>query len=529
MRGQSVERDPFSTNNNNKEHDHSTKKWPQIVAALAATLGSFGCGTGIAWSSPVLPNVNSAECGDNCDIPGVSSGLASWIGPLFALGAFVAGPFAFYLINKIGRKWTLIAFSVPMFVGYVLLTVSYFLESISVLLTGRFLTGFSGGAYALVAPLYVSEMAEKSVRGSLASLMQLMSCLGVAFVDGLNIYGFVDWPYISAICTAIPVLLAAWLVFMPESPMYLVGINRLDEAKNSLQWFRGPRADIGIELKAMQAAKEDQDRAGSITLKELFCNALYRRPFAIALFAMFGQQFSGINVVFFYLKTIFEKAGSALEAGLSAFLVAMCQVVGTLLAVLIVDKLGRRVLLILSDLVMCVSILTLGIYFYLDEGKETTVCHLQTSTTVGSIGIVNNDTSDCFLVDGYDPETLKNLGWLPLASLMIYVVAFAIGFGPLAWTLNAELFAPEAKSLCASIAFCFNWLSCFVVTKFEPDVESIINASGAYFLFAAICGLGTIVVYFFVPETKGKTSEEIKEYFWHKANNKTRWCESNVN
>jgi MFS family permease len=109
----------------------------------SACLGSFGCGTGLAWSSPVLPRVDHDQCLDDCDISDVSASVASWIGPVFPLGAVFAGPMAFYLLEKIGRKRTLIALSFPMLIGYIMLTFSKTADSIALLLAGRFLCGGS--------------------------------------------------------------------------------------------------------------------------------------------------------------------------------------------------------------------------------------------------------------------------------------------------------------------------------------------------------------------------------------------------
>ena len=183
---------------------------------ISATLGAFGCGTGIAWSSPVLPKVSPEQCEPNCDLQ-ITEAVASWIGPIFPMAAACVGPVAFFLLNKIGRKKTLIALSFPMLIGYILLTFIKDIDSAAVLLTARFLVGkfsrshhlyawysvnplgFSGGAYALVAPYYVSEVAEVDMRGALASVQQLMATLGVLFVNALNINEAVEWGTISGL------------------------------------------------------------------------------------------------------------------------------------------------------------------------------------------------------------------------------------------------------------------------------------------------------------------------------------------
>ena len=119
---------------------HFLKKW-QLFVYILATLGAFGCGTGIAWSAPVLPKVQPEDCQDSCDLSGLSDYAASWIGPLFPLGAACSGPVAFFLLNQIGRKRTLILLSFPMFIGYVLLTLTKTLDSIVTLFIGRFFVG----------------------------------------------------------------------------------------------------------------------------------------------------------------------------------------------------------------------------------------------------------------------------------------------------------------------------------------------------------------------------------------------------
>lgn len=502
--------------------------WPQIVAALAATLGSFGCGTGIAWSSPVLPKIKNESCYEKgCDLSGVSDEAADWIGPLFPLGAIFAGPLAFFLLNKIGRKKTLLWLSCPMLIGYILLTITKVLDSLWTLFIGRFLVGFSGGAYALVAPYYVSEIAETSMRGALASLMQLMVTFGVLFVNALNIYDTVHWVTISGICIGIPVAMVVMLLFMPDSPKYLIAESKTLEARKALQWFRGPQFDVDEELRQISESHHEESKIGSVTFKELLSKRVYWQPFLIAMFGMFGQQFCGINVVFFYQQTIFEKARSSIDPTVAAFLVAVAQCCGTGAAVFIVDRFGRKILLILSNVFMALPLAALGTYFYMDENRIfcENGTQLFLDQNIWDLGphqwqdllklFIKSVENSCH--GSIEPDVIDGLGWLPVVSLVTFVIAFAIGFGPLCWTINAEIFPPEAKRLGSSIAFSANWTFAFLVTKFEPYVEDALNTSGAYFLFSAICLFGTFIIVFFVPETKGKSPEEMKAYFEKKT------------
>lgn len=155
---------------------------------------------------------------------------------------------------------------------------------------------------------------------------------------------------------------------------------------------------------------------------------------------------------------------------------------------------------------MCISILALGAYFYLDENKDCSM-----------LDISEQNETTCKDDSGIDPEMVENIGILPLVSLMVYVGAFSVGFGPLPWAVNAEMFPQEAKDAGSSLITLFNWLCAFLVSKFQKNLNDAINPSGGYFLFGAICFLGVFFVIFLTPETKGKTNEDMRNYFLEKS------------
>jgi len=173
---------------------------------------------------------------------------------------------------------------------------------------------------------------------------------------------------------AFPVMLAVAMFFMPESPVYLVSKGRNKEAEKSLQWLRGPNYDVAKEVADLQEENEKRNQIGSVTLKEIATNAAYLKPLAVVVILMLLQQFSGINVVIFYTQKIFNDAGSDIDVGLSAFLVGLAQVLGTGIAVVIVERFGRKILLVVSDLLMCFSIFALGVFFYIDDHADEESC-----------------------------------------------------------------------------------------------------------------------------------------------------------
>jgi len=198
----------------------------------------------------------------------------------------------------------------------------------------------------------------------------------------------------------------------------------------------------------------------------------------IALGLMLFQQLSGINAVIFYTAKIFQAAGSSLDSNVCAIIVGVVQVVTTYVATLLVDRAGRRILLLISSVVMCLCLVILGVYFNWKEQDEASVA---------------------------------NIGWLPLISVNLFIVMFSCGFGPLPWMMMSELFPTNIKGLASGLAVTLNWTLAFVVTRTFASLIEQLQSSGTFWLFGGITGAGIIFVYFLVPETKGKTFVEIQK------------------
>lgn len=175
---------------------------------------------------------------------------------------------------------------------------------------------------------------------------------------------------------------------------------------------------------------------------------------------------------------MFQSAGSTLEASTATIIVGVIQAITTFISTLVVDRLGRRILLLISDFVMAICTLLLGVFFYLKD--ETT-----------------DDVSD--------------LGWLPLTSVCLFIVVFSLGYGPIPWMMVGELFAPQIKGFASSFSCVLNWILAFIVTKFYSDLADSFGSYTTFWIFAVISGIGTVFVFFLVPETKGKTLDEIQK------------------
>lgn len=191
---------------------------------------------------------------------------------------------------------------------------------------------------------------------------------------------------------------------------------------------------------------------------------------------MLFQQISGINAIIFYTMQIFKSAGSTMDPSLCTIIVGVVQVLMTFGSTLLIDKAGRRILLLQSSVVMGICLAIVGIFYHLkDNGSD-----------------------------------VSSIGWLPLVALVLYIVSFSLGFGPIPWMMMGELFASDVKGIASSIAVMFNWTLVFIVTKCFGLMNDGLGGDVTFWIFAACMVAATLFVAIVVPETKGKSSAEIQ-------------------
>ena len=210
---------------------------------------------------------------------------------------------------------------------------------------------------------------------------------------------------------------------------------------------------------------------------------------------MIFQQMSGVNAILFYASKIFEEAGIN-KATLVSIMFSLAQFVSTAFACLIVDRAGRRILLLIGGFGMFVCNICLGVYY--DLKKTTNGTASEASSTLQSF-------------DHSIPA--DHITWLAIGGAVLFIILFSLGWGPLPWLLMSEVFPPRAKGLASSICTLTNWLFVFLVTKNFPSMISSFTEQGTFWFFAGWCLLSFVFVYFLVPETKGRTLEEIEHYF----------------
>jgi MFS family permease len=271
-----------------------TKKFPQVAAGLAAAGGAFQLGTAFGWSSPASPRLVEEE-----QYFPITSNQFNWIASSVTIGCAISCIPIGYLMNKIGRKWTMMGLVVPFLLGWGLIIWA---QNFAMMVTGRFFLGLAGGAFAITAPQYSAEIAEKEIRGTIGSFFQLLISLGILYVYVVGAFVPVFW--LSIACGIIPIIFAAIFVIMPESPTYLVIKNKNEEAIKSLKWLRGQDYDPTDEIEELKANLSEDMNAKvpfSVAIKErASISALI-----IGLGLLFFSQMSAINAILFYLNDIF--------------------------------------------------------------------------------------------------------------------------------------------------------------------------------------------------------------------------------
>lgn len=355
-----------------------------------ATTGALAAGCVLGWSSPAENDVVIKEAYGFS----VTKEQWSWIGSNATLGGIISCLIIGVIMDRIGRKHTMLALIIPFSIGW---SMMIWPTSVVMLYIGRFLIGFAGGAFFVVAPAYIGEIASKNIRGTLASYLQLMVTCGILFVYVIG--HFFSMKTYNIICAILPLIFGGLFVWMPETPHYWIIKNQTEKAERSLKWLRGSDYNYNDELIEIQIEQEliRQHQGNFFTALK---KSATRRALMITLCLLALTQFSGINAVIFYTGFIFEQSHANIESSLATIIVGIMQVVATFVASLTVDRLGRRFLLILSASVMCICNICLGIYFYLLDQKSAVI---------------------------------SDLYWLPIASLCVYIIAFSLGLGPVIW------------------------------------------------------------------------------------------------
>ncbi|XP_056447769.1 solute carrier family 2, facilitated glucose transporter member 5-like [Gadus chalcogrammus] len=399
---------------------------------------------------------------------------------MYPLGGLLGSLMVAPLVNKLGRKGTLLFNNIFSIVPAVMMGVSETIRSYEIIIVARVLVGICAGLSSNVVPMYLGEISPKNLRGALGIVPQLFITIGILSAQVLGIRNILGnstgWPLMLGL-TGIPAVVELLLLpLFPESPRYLL-IQRGDDttARKALQRLRGWE-EVDEELSEMRLENQSERAEGQLSVVRLLSQASLRWQLTSIIVMNMGQQLSGVNAIYYYADSIYASAGvqenhiQFVTVGTGAVNVVM-----TIAAVFIVEAAGRRLLLLIGFGICCAAcvLLTIALKFQ---------------------------------------ESLSWMPYLSIACIIIYVIGHAIGPSPIPYVVTTEIFRQSSRPAAFMVAGSVHWLCNFTVGLVFPFLERGLGPY-SFIIFSGICLATFIYIWMVVQETKNKTFLEISQMF----------------
>jgi len=403
--------------------------------------------------------------------------VTSWV----TLGALAGSLVAGELGDRLGRKRAILIAGALFTLGA---AIQWIAPSALVLVAGRLIIGAGVGMAAVSAPLYAAELAPAQLRGRFVSAYQLAITTGIFLAYLINgaLSASANWRLMLGLASVPGLALFLIALFAPESPRWLMSRNRRADAARETSKVQ-PDVDVDAQLESIEAAIRQDSHTASWS--EIF-SPKWRRPLLIALGLAVFQQITGINAIIYYANQIFAAAGFSTEvsrATVTLWAIGGVNVLSTFIAIAFIDKVGRRLLLLVGLIGMGVSLAVVGTAFHF-IAPVTGAVVASGPTLAGIVTVV---------------------------ALIVFIASFAFSLGPVVWTVINEIFPAQIRGRGVALATAVNWGSAFLVSQFFLSLVNILGSAWTFWLLALFCALGWIWIYLRVPETRGLTLEKIQD------------------
>ncbi|KAK9505686.1 hypothetical protein O3M35_009679 [Rhynocoris fuscipes] len=425
----------------------------QHISAFLASIAVLGVGCTVGWTTPILKKLKQ---------PGatpvhITNSESSWIAAAHEVGHFVSPLPAGYALVALGRTKCILVGAIIACIGWVLVLLA---KSVTVLYISRFLFGLSMGIIFTTVPLYIAEVSPASSRGALSTLFQGMLYLGhlIEFSTG----PFVQYDTLGYVSIAIALFWLLSTFFLVETPQYLISVNKRDEAKKTLTWLLGTNDHDTIHSEIYRLEEMCDTSSNGNRWRELF-SSKYRTKLLVVVMVAVAQRFTGMSAVVAYASTTFSSSKGGLNADEYTILFGAIVFVFTFVSAALIDRLGRRPLILLSCIGCAIAHFITCIYFYMN---------------------------------------LSGVDWLPFVTITIFSVLYSLGLGPIVNTLQGELFPPDIKGVASSLTTIAHAASSFVVTKLFQVIRDSVGMYLNFLVFAISCTISSFFAHRFVPETK---------------------------
>jgi sugar porter (SP) family MFS transporter len=436
------------------------------LAAISAALGGllFGYDTGVISGAELFfsKDFGLSTFALEVIVSGVLAGAA--------IGALIGGRLA----DLFGRRKLLIATAIIFALGAVLCALA---TTASILVIGRIIVGFGIGLSSSGVPVYISEVAPANARGWQVSLFQLAITVGILLAYLVD-YAFAQiqgWRWMFGVSIVPAAIFGVSMFFLPESPRWLLRRGEREKALSMLARVRGT-SEVHSELQEIEESLTRAPESGKFS--DLFAPSI-RPALIVGIGLAIFQQITGINTVIYYAPIIIQSAGISTASGaiLATAGIGVVNVLVTILSMWLIDRKGRRPLLLVGIAGMAITLAVLGFVFRMSNQSSATA-------------------------------------WLAVISLMAYVGSFAISLGPIFWLLISEIYPLKIRNSAEGLAATFNWGANLLITLTFLTLVEKLGPSGTFWIYGISAIAAGVFSYFYVPETKGRSLEEIEE-FWH--------------
>ena len=441
-----------------------------ISILFSASLLRLGFGAAQYWTSPALPHLKSK----NSKFP-LTPDEASWVASLLSIGAVIGYLLHSQLVDRIGRKKTMLIFSIPQIISWILILLA---KNVIYLYIARLLGGIGYGGGYVVQIIYVGEISSKNIRGMLLILAKTSFVTGALITVSAG--AFLSYDTTNLILLSLPVFFLLTFSFMPESPYFYLKINQEQDALKSLSKLQGITDSklLNMEIRRMKKDMIKDQISKKHSLRKLFGIKRHRKAFYIALTAILSVIFSGSFTVISFTQFIISFSGFTLAPEYTTIIITFVVLCSSVILAPLPDYFGRKKLILFYGIIGASSSGTVGLFYFFKYNLQVDV---------------------------------SLISWVPLVALTIYTVACTVGLYGMSVILTSELFPVEVKSSAVCILYVINDSLLFTLKLGFYRSLGIFGIYGIFWIFAFFNFLLPIINVSIMPETKGKTLEDIQK------------------
>ncbi|XP_025833323.1 facilitated trehalose transporter Tret1-like [Agrilus planipennis] len=446
-------------------------RYKQYLYCIAALVSIAASDIHASWTSPFIPQLKS----DNSPI-GVklTTMEVSLVVSLFIFGYFLGSALTIHAPDIFGRKILFIIGAVLNLISWIFI---FFASGPITLYFGRTVAGMGAVICRHISSMYIGEISDNDNRGTMGYLNVLLGACGS--VVGLVIGPYVSYKTFAIIAMCIVIFAIVCLLLIPETPYFLIKKHNYEHAEKVIWKLASSSSDKEFVKKKLEEITESvqKDMLNKSSINELLCSGKYVKCLLLHVGLAFVYYMSGSTIIKSYLQTILNASESTISSNLSSLIFGIANVVAVFFSGYVVDRLGRKPLLLTSCIVCAACMFILGVYFYINETKS------------------------------FD---MKVVTWLPLTSLVVYEIFIAVGINPIPQVVVSELYPMNVKGIAiGTVGALLTPIALLIQMAYEP-LNNYWGLYSTFWMFCSCCVFGIFITIFFLPETKGKSFQQIQ-------------------